>query len=87
MSYDVLAQELKTLPEEYLSEIMQFVVYLKLKEKFSDYNNKTLSYEKALSSWRDESKTLFDNDDDASFMETAFDFNRRNEIYAAREIW
>ena len=31
-----LAEEIKTLPESYISQISDFIVYLKLKEKFDD---------------------------------------------------
>ena len=38
MSYEILEKEIKGLPEAYLSEISQFVMYLKLKAHFADYD-------------------------------------------------
>ena len=37
MSYDILENEIRTLPESYISEISQFIVYLKLKDHFAHY--------------------------------------------------
>lgn len=85
MSYELLAEEIKTLPESYISEISDFVVYLKLKSKFEDFENQNDSYTAALSAWREKSKDLFN--EDAQFMNTAFETNRSKEIYKTKEIW
>jgi hypothetical protein len=84
MSYEALEREIRLLPESYIAEISQFIMYLKLKERFSDFEN---SYESALSSWRKDSKSLFENADDSSFMQTAFDNIHSDETYSAKEIW
>ena len=80
-----LAEEIKTLPESYISQISDFIVYLKLKEKFDDYENHKDSYNQALSSWRSASKDLFE--EDAQFMDSAFEVKRSQEVYKAKEIW
>ncbi|MBR0496631.1 MAG: hypothetical protein IJJ71_10705 [Treponema sp.] len=71
MSYDVLEKEIRALPESYISEISQFIMYLKLKDHFSDFESNN-SYESALSAWRNGSKSLFENPSDAAFMQNAF---------------
>lgn len=44
MRYEILEKEIKTLPESSIAELEDFIVYLKLKEKFSDFeNNNTFS--------------------------------------------
>ena len=48
MSYEALAEEIKTLPESYLAEINDFVIYLKLKTKFGDYENSSNSRQSRL---------------------------------------
>lgn len=87
MSYEALERELRTLSDADISRISQFIVYLKLKEKFSEFENCSDAYENALSSWRDESKSLFENPDDSAFMQSAFDSARSRETYKAKEIW
>lgn len=44
-----LAEEIKTLPESYISQISDFIVYLKLKEKFDDYEKSEISKKNRLS--------------------------------------
>lgn len=44
MSYKTLEKEIKTLPESSISELEDFIVYLKLKEKFSDFESNSDSY-------------------------------------------
>jgi len=85
MSYELLAEEIKTLPESYISQISDFIVYLKLKEKFDDYENHKDSYEEALSKWRRDSKELFEKD--TQFMNSAFETKRSQDVYRAKEIW
>ena len=41
----------------------------------------------ALTKWRNDSKDLFDNSEDAEFLEHAFDNLRSKEVYKAKEIW
>ena len=50
MSYEALEQELRTLSDTDISRISQFIVYLKLKEKFSEFENCSDAYENVLSS-------------------------------------
>ena len=86
MSHAALENEIRSLPESYIAEISQFIMYLKLKEHFAAFENSN-SYEKALLSWRNASSTLFANPDDAAFIQNAFEANRSKEIYKAKEIW
>ncbi|MCR5724668.1 MAG: hypothetical protein K6G80_06230 [Treponema sp.] len=86
MSYEVLENEIRSLPESYISEISQFIMYLKLKERYSDFESKN-SYENALQAWRKKSAALFENADDAAFMEHAFDTTHSQETYKAKDIW
>ena len=44
MPYDVLEQELKTLPDNYISEIIDFIQYLKLKMRFANYEQHRKQY-------------------------------------------
>lgn len=44
-------------------------------------------YKNALEKWREESKFLFDNPDDAEFMEHAFERTSEKEPYKEKEIW
>lgn len=39
MSYEALAEKIKTLPESAMDEISDFITYIKLKERFSDFEN------------------------------------------------
>ena len=86
MSYATLENEIRALPESYIEEISQFIVYLKLKDRFAAFENGN-SYEAALSAWRNDSKPLFDSAEDAEFMEKAFDSALTREVYKAKEIW
>ena len=58
MGYEALENEIRMLPESYISEISQFILYLKLKDRYSDFE-KGNSYENALSKWRKDSASLF----------------------------
>ncbi|MCH5290682.1 MAG: hypothetical protein J1D88_02840 [Treponema sp.] len=87
MRYEIFAEEIKTLPEQYISELGDFINYLKLKAKFQDFEHRADPYKTAVANWRSESKELFGNPDDAAFMESAFDSARRREPYTAKEIW
>ena len=84
MGYEMIAEQIATLPEAYISELSDFIVYLKLKAKFQDFE--TLSYENALLKWREDSKELFANKEDAAFIQKAFE-NRSKEVYVQKEIW
>lgn len=90
MSYETLVKELqsvRTLPAEYINELGEFIAYIKLKAKFADFENNTNAYMDALTKWRNDSKDLFDNPEDANFLEHAFDNVRSKEVYKAKEIW
>lgn len=39
MRYEILEKEIKMLPESSIAELEDFIIYLKLKEKFSDFEN------------------------------------------------
>ncbi len=80
MSHTALEKEIRALPESYISEISQFIVYLKLKEHFSAFENSN-SYENALALWRNDSASLFSNPEDSAFMQNAFAPPRSREIY------
>ncbi len=45
------------------------------------------SYKTALAKWREESKGLFENPEDAEFMDHAFESEESKEIYNEKEIW
>jgi len=47
----------------------------------------TASYKMALAKWREGSKDLFDNPEDAEFMEHALDGSATKEPYKEKEIW
>ncbi len=90
MPYETLVKEIqsvKNLPEEYIAELGDFITYLKLKAKFADFENSPDAYFNALEKWRNDTKELFDNSEDANFMEHAFDNIRSKEVYKAKEIW
>ncbi len=87
MTYEMLEQEIKALPEDYITELGLFITYLKLKAHFADFANHNTDYEAALNNWRLGSQELFNNADDAAFMQTVFDTPRSTEKYAAKEIW
>lgn len=87
MSYETIAEQIKSLPEECIPELGDFIAYLKLRAKFKDFEQQTDSYKAALKSWRDISKSLFENNEDAAFMQTAFDAVHDREPYKAKEIW
>lgn len=49
MPYEVLEKEIKTLSETDIAEVSDFIVYLKLKDRFADFENqKKLDIEKKL---------------------------------------
>ena len=79
MSYDVLEKEIKTLPEQCYAELSDFIVYLKLKSKFSEFESRSSSYNDAVEKWRADSADLFKSKDDAEFMEHAFEKTGRVE--------
>ncbi|MCR5079940.1 MAG: hypothetical protein K6B17_01175 [Treponema sp.] len=85
MSGAMLAEEIKNLPDSYISQISDFIMYLKLKSKFNDFESHKDSYKEAISRWRNDSKELFA--DDAQFMNSAFELNRSQEMYKPKEIW
>ena len=85
MSYDTLEKEIRALPESYMAEISQFITYLRLKDRFSDYENRR-PYETALSEWRRDSAALFENPEDAAFLQGAFDAAQSQEGYRPKEI-
>lgn len=87
MSYEVLEKEIQSLPQEYISEVADFIVYLKLKSRFADFEHSSLSYKEALQKWRDDSSSLFSNDDDLNFMQHAFDNIHSNEVYSKKDVW
>lgn len=39
MNYETLEKQIKTLTESDIAEVSDFIVYLKLKERFSDFEN------------------------------------------------
>lgn len=86
MNYETLEKQIKTLTESDIAEVSDFIVYLKLKERFSDFENQN-SYKSAIEKWRENSKELFENEADKEFMQHAFDNVRSNEVYSAKEIW
>lgn len=86
MNYETLEKQIKTLTESDIAEVSDFIVYLKLKERFSDFENQN-SYKNAIEKWRENSKELFENEADKEFMQHAFDNVRSNEVYSAKEIW
>lgn len=45
------------------------------------------SYKNALAKWREESKDLFENPEDAEFMDHAFERSEEKEPYKEKEIW
>lgn len=86
MSYSTIEKELRKLPKSYLSEISQFIIYLKLKKHFSDFEEGN-SYENALAAWRSDSADLFVNSKDSAFMQSAFENCRSTQAYTAKKIW
>lgn len=87
MSYDVLEKEIKTLPEQCYAELSDFIVYLKLKSKFSEFENRNSSYNDAVEKWRADSADLFKSKDDAEFMEHAFEKTGDAPEFHPKEIW
>ena len=87
MNYEMIAEQIKSLPELYIFELGDFIACLKLKAKFQDFERQPGSYRAAIMNWRDNSKSLFENPEDAAFMETAFTPNHDHEPYRAKEIW
>lgn len=60
-----------------------------LKEKqelVGNLNGGSNGYKKALAKWRAESKSLFENPDDAEFMEHAFDKALDKEAFKEKDI-
>ena len=86
MSHAALEKEIRALPESYLAEISQFIMYLKLKERFSAFESSD-SYENALTLWRNDTASLFENSEDSAFMQNAFEGSHSVETYKAKEIW
>ena len=86
MSYEMLAEEIKTLPMQYFSELGEFIRYLKFKAKFQNFERQADFYETAVANWRNESKELLDNPENAALIESAFASSRR-EPYTAKGIW
>ena len=86
MNYEMIAEQIKSLPEPYIFELGDFIAYLKLKAKFQDFERQLGLYRAAIMNWRDNSKSLFENPEDAAFMETAFTPNHDHEPYRAKEI-
>lgn len=85
MSYELLEKELRNLPEQYFDQVCEFVAYLKLKSKFSEFEKKETAYSDAIKKWRTDSADLLN--DDADFMETAFDDLKSTETFVEKEIW
>ena len=54
-------------------------------QKNSDKSD--LSYSKAIEKWRCDTKALFDNPDDAKFLQHAFEQATEKEPYKEKDIW
>ncbi len=87
MSIDTLTSQIRALPESCISELSDFIVYLQMKVRFAEFEEHSDRYKMALSKWRQDSQDLFDNEEDALFMQHAFDDMRSKEVYNAKEIW
>lgn len=70
-----------------LLEILKGIVSLKSNVKMHQSDEKINEYKEALSAWKKDSKDLFENKEDAEFMQHAFDNISSKEIYSAKEIW
>lgn len=58
-----------------------------LLELANKLNHGSGNYKNALKKWREGSKKLFDNPEDAEFMEHALDDTAEKEPYKEKEIW
>lgn len=70
-----------------LLEILKGIVSLKSNVKIHQSDEKINEYKEALSAWKKDSKELFENKEDAEFMQHAFDNISSKENYTAKEIW
>lgn len=70
-----------------LFEILKRIVSLKSNVKMYQSDEKINEYKEALSAWKKKSKELFENKEDAEFMQHAFDNISSKEIFTAKEIW